>query len=298
MVNNKRKNDTKQAAAVVKADGQRTILPLKYDVIFAKFFADERNKDELVGLLKAILKLPDDEYELLDVSDPRLHPERVGDKYAVIDLKLRTKSGRIIHIEMQIQVTPELANRIVFYNAKLLSGQLLSGHDYREIKQTITILITDEDFLKGVGGYHHRFAYSDLDAGVELTDLTEIHTVELRKLPPKPDGTALYDWAELIAAETEEKMETIVERNPQMRETVVKLWKLSAEEEARELLELREKQLRDEATAMRWAREQGEQLGARQKAEEVARNAVSMGVDTDTIAKLTGLTREEIEALR
>jgi hypothetical protein len=98
-----------------------------------------------------------------------------------------------------------------------------------------------------------------LDVGVELTDLTEIHTVELRKLPPKPDGTALYDWAELIAAETEEKMETIVERNPQMRETVVKLWKLSAEEEARELLELREKQRRDEATAMRWAREQGEE---------------------------------------
>jgi hypothetical protein len=32
--------------------------------------------------------------------------------------------------------------------------------------------------------------------------------------------------------------------------------------------------------------------------EDVARNGISMGMDTDTIVKLTGLTFEEVEGLR
>jgi len=38
--------------------------------------------------------------------------------------------------------------------------------------------------------------------------------------------------------------------------------------------------------------------GSANKAIEVARNAINMGMDTDIIIKLTGLTREEIESLR
>jgi predicted transposase/invertase (TIGR01784 family) len=195
------------------------------------------------------------------VSDPRLQPEYIGKKYAIIDVKLRTKSGRVIHIEMQIQVSPEFMNRVVFYNAKLIAGQLGSGDRYKNLKQTITIVITGERFVKDDERYYHRFAYGDMDAGVELTDLSEIHTVELCKLPPKPDGTALYDWAKLIAAETEEEMDTIVKRNPRFKKTVVKLRELSADKEARELLLLREMSLHDEASALGWAREQGMELG-------------------------------------
>jgi predicted transposase/invertase (TIGR01784 family) len=246
--NGKRKNE--QATATANVDGQNTILALKYDVIFAIFFSNKRNEEDLVGLLKAILKLPDDEYELLDVSDPRLHPDYVGKKHAVIDVKLKTKSGRVIHIEMQLEVRPEFMNRVVFYNAKLVADQLESGDDYGEIQQTITIIITGERFVKDGERYHHRFVYHDKDAGVDLTDLTEIHTVELCKLPPKPDGTALYDWAKLIAAETEAEMDAIVKRNPKMKRTVAKLRVLSADEDARDLLERRKKGYRDFVSAV------------------------------------------------
>jgi len=43
--------------------------------------------------------------------------------------------------------------------------------------------------------YRHRFTFYDREADIELSDVIEIHTLELLKLPPTADGTELYDWA-------------------------------------------------------------------------------------------------------
>ena len=81
---------------------KRAFLPVKSDVVFRLFYADERNEEFLISLLKSMLNLPED------------------------------------------------------------------------------------------------------DAGVEFSDILEIHTLELGKLPKSTDGTELYDWAKFIDAETEE----------------------------------------------------------------------------------------------
>ncbi len=49
-----------------------------------------------------------------------------------------------------------------------------------------------------------------------LTDIVAIHTLELDKLPAATDGTQLYDWASFIAANSEEELAVIAERNPQI----------------------------------------------------------------------------------
>ena len=45
----------------------------------------------------------------------------------------------------------------------------------------------------------------DAEAGIEFTDVLEIHTLELEKLPEGEDGTRLYDWAKFIDAESDEE---------------------------------------------------------------------------------------------
>ena len=82
----------------------------------------------------------------------------------------------------------------------------------------------------------------------------------------------------------------VAQRNPQIRKAAVKLRELSADERARDMFERREKGQRDAADR--------EKAALKKQAIEIARNAISLGLDTDTIIKLTGLTREEIEALR
>ena len=167
----------------------RPFLPVKSDVIFRLFYGDERNQEFLIGLLKSMLRLPDDDYHEIEIADPHLLREFEGDKLAVIDVKLHTKSKKIIHIEIQLKVTPELKNRIVFYEAKLITEQIGSGDDYDAIKKVISIIITDEDLIPVSPRYHHRFTFYDQEAGVEFTDLIELHTLELRKLPSGADGT-------------------------------------------------------------------------------------------------------------
>jgi len=51
----------------------------------------------------------------------------------------------------------------------------------------------------------------------------------------------LYDWAKFIAAKNEEDLNMVAERNPQLKQAVVTLRKLSADEQARDMYERREK---------------------------------------------------------
>jgi predicted transposase/invertase (TIGR01784 family) len=269
----------------------RAFLPVKSDVIFRLFYADERNQEFLISLLKSILRLPEDDYNEIVIADPHLLREFEGDKLAIIDVKLYTKSRKVIHIEIQLQVTPdELQKRIILYEAKLITEQIGSGDDYDVIKKVISIVITDENLIPASPKYHHRFTFYDAEAGVEFSDILEIHTLELRKLPKGTDGTELYDWAKFIAAETEEELTMIAERNPQIGKAVVKLRELSADERARDLYERREKARRDMAAREKWA--------AKQRDFEIARNAWQMNMSIGDIVKLTGLTSDEVENLR
>ena len=109
-------------------------------------------------------------------------------------------------------------------------------------------------------------------------------------MPPGADGTELYDWAKFIAAETEEELTMITERNPQVEKAVVKLRELSADERARDLFERREKARRDMASQQKWA--------IKQREFEIARNALRKKMSIEDIIDITGLTREEVESQR
>ena len=93
----------------------------------------------------------------------------------------------------------------------------------------------------------------------------------------------------------------IVQGNPQIRKAAVKLVELSADERARDLIERREKGRRDAVAFANDARAEGIEVGvAKGRAEErtdVARNALRKGMSIDDVVDITGLTREEVEAL-
>ena len=265
-------------------------LPVKSDVIFRLFFADERNVDSLVDFLKSVLKLPEDDYEVIEISDPHLLREYEGDKLGIIDVKLKTRSGKIIHIEVQLLVPAEIKERLIYYSAKLITEQIGSGDDYSTIKRVISIIITDEELIQNSPKYHHCFTLYDREAGVEFSNLIEFNTLELSKLPRDTDGTILYDWASFIAAETEEELDVVAERNPQVGKAVVKLRELSADERARDLYERREKARRDESMRFRWE--------LKKQNVDTAKVLIASNIPVEVIMKATGLTHEEVEDLR
>jgi len=158
-------------------DNKISLLPVKSDFVFRLIFGDQRNVDILAAFLRSVLDIPNDEYDRLTIVDPYLKKESEDDKYAILDIKLHTVSGGIIHIEIQLRVLSDLAARTIYSQSKLVTEQMASGDKWSIIKRAITIIITDDIFVPEGDKYHHQFRYRTKD-GIEFTDLSEINTLE------------------------------------------------------------------------------------------------------------------------
>lgn len=278
-------------------DEVKIFMSAKSDIIFKLLFGNELNKDLLVKFLMAVLKLPLDEYTDIQISDPQSKRKYKGDKLAILDVKVKTSTNKIINIEIQVTVTPEMRERIVFYNAKMITEQLKSGDDYKTIKRTINIIITGERFIHEHEMYHDTFTIYSSKTKTEFTDVVEIHTLELPKLPQTSDGTDLWDWLKFINSDSEEELKVLAQKSPQMKDPVDKLLELNQDSHAREIFEAHEKQRRDNASKERKARLEGRLEGIQEAAFYVAKNLLKMNMPVEDVATATGLSVEEIEGL-
>ena len=254
-------------------------------------FGDKRNSEILIDFLKAVLDLDKSEYDSISIEDTYLKRETVDDKLGIVDVKLTTKSGKIVHIEMQILEQSDFPERVTYYNAKMLVTQLKSGSSEYKFQKTISIVISDFDIVEGSPNkYHHKFQLNDLDAGVTFTDIIEINTLELSKIPAESDNTSKHDWLQFLKAEREEDFDMVAARNPVVKKAVVELKRLSQSEEAQRLYESREKALRDENSRLRTAQNKA--------AREIASNLIGMGLSDEQVHEGTKLSISEIEKIR
>jgi len=219
-------------------ESKKSLLPVKSDFVFKLIFGDQRNVDILGAFLSSVLDIPKDEYERITIINPHLKKESKDDKYGILDVKLHTKNGSIVHIEIQLKVLTNLKPRIVYSLSKLITEQISSGEDWGIIKRTISIVITDEVFIVTGDKYHHQFRYRTKD-GIDFTDLVEINTLDLSKLPKNDDSTDLWYWMKFIKSDNEEEIDMLAEKSPQMKKAVGILKELSADERNRMLYESR-----------------------------------------------------------
>ena len=91
----------------------------------------------------------------------------------------------------------------------------------------------------------------------------------------------------------------------EIREAKDELIKMSNDDTQRELYEMRAKTLRDKISALNEAerkgikkgREEGRKEGEKNKAMEIAKSLINLGLDKEAISKSTGLDLGEIEKL-
>ena len=273
---------------MIVLDDKKTLLPVKSDFVFKLIFGDQRNVDILAEFLKSVLDIPDDEYERLTIVDPHVKKETADDKYGILDVKVHTKSGNIVHVEIQVEPIPEMKERTIYSQSKMVTEQVQSGQSWSVIKRVVTIVITDYILVSENEKYHNQFRYRTGN-GTEFSNLMEINTLELSKLPQDADSTELWYWMKFIKSDNGEVLEMLAERNPQMRKAVGVLKELSADERTRMLYEEREKARRDIVSRVGGAEREG--------IAKVARNLIKMNTPIDIIVQATGFTRKEIENL-
>ena len=94
-----------------------------------------------------------------------------------------------------------------------------------------------------------------------MTNLAEINTLELSKLPHETDTTELWNWMRFMETNNEEELKMLATKGPELKKAVGVLMELSADERTRMLAESREKARRDEASRLRRARREGREEG-------------------------------------
>ena len=119
------------------------ILSLTIDGIFKMYFENPQNLPQLRKFLKAYLKLSDDEMSTLQVLNPSMLRDDIGDKRFTVDLLIKLKSGHVLHIEMQTSSEKNFKARFQLCNARKAGQQVKVGEDYDQIRRTITLIVTN-----------------------------------------------------------------------------------------------------------------------------------------------------------
>jgi len=283
----------------------KPLLSVKSDFVFKSIFGDQRNIEILSAFLKSIIDIPDDEFEQLTVVDPYLKKDYENDKYGILDVKIHTKRMNVIQVEIQLKVHKELKQRVIYGHSKLFTEQITSGQGWSVINRVISIIITDEVFIPDNLDYINPFRYRTKN-GTEFSNLSEIITIDLRKLPTESDGTDLWNWVKFIKSNNEEELNMLAESKPQIKKAVAVLKELSADERTRMIAEAREFARRDAVSLMNRAIEEGKAEGFTiGKAEgiaegiySVAKNLLKINIPVEQIIAVTGLTKAELNSLK
>ena len=282
---------------------RRTLLNPKIDFVFKKIFGSEEHPEILISFLNAVLK-PKKPIVSVEIKNSDLEKEYIEDKFSRLDVKALTSNKEIINIEIQLKNEYNMIQRSLYYWSKLYEEQLSEGDRYDKLSRTVCINILDFKYLKN-DRFHNGYRLKEIETNEELTDLQEIHFIEIPKLKRFESTEEIVDllegWVEFLRDPESEVIRKLEMTNKEIREAKDELYRLSRNSKERELYYLREKSLRDEISALANAKEKGLKEGLKQGLFEgkleSARSFLDI-LDDDTIATKLNIDVDIIKKLR
>ena len=303
------KNERLQRLEPYELKDSRTVLRREkmsnhLDLVVKRIFGNENNPRILISFLNAVIK-PKDLIQSVQIMNNDIDKESIEDKFSRLDIKAKTNKNELINIEIQIKDEHNMIKRSLYYWSKMFEGQLTEGQKYDTLAKTICINILNFKCLKTKEA-HSIYRLKEINTNEELTDLQEIHFIELPKLPKNEEIKDVFDaWMEFIENPISNKLEKAEMTIQEIKEAKNELLRLSANDKERMKYEDRRAALLDKVSALENAEEKGIEIGKeigkkegeKNKAIEVAKNSLKAGLDIDTISSITGLDKNEIEKL-
>jgi len=258
------------------------------DFVFAEIFGTQQNIGNTQAFLKTLLDIPEEDYDQLTIENPFLKRWFRRGKTVIVDLKLTTKSGKIIHIELQVEKQTNFKNRILYYAARLLGDQLRFGDDYNKLHRVISIVICNHVLLKEEKSYINVYELRNRE-NRSFTNLLKLVILELPKLPEEEDS-ALWPWLKLFKCKEKEEYEMLAKKHPELKKAVYYTKRMSLFERWRDMQFHRNLWKVDERMRLEQARLDGIDEGKL----EVARKMRDLGDSPEKIHAATGLSFETI----
>lgn len=277
------------------------LLDPKMDFIFKNIFGSENNKEILISFLNATLK-SEDKIKSVFIKNGDIEKEHLTDKFSRLDIKAITDKNEHINIEIQMKNEYNMIQRTLYYWAKLYEGQLKEGDNYSKLSRTICINILNFNYLNN-DKFHSAFRLKDIETNDELTDIQEIHFIEVPKLKDNSDEKdMLVAWTEFLKDPESEKVRTLEMSIEEIRKARQELVKISSDDRQRELYNMRRKAMLDESDALYNAEQKGKLVGLKEGEQkgkiEMIKGLLLSNVDIEIIKTTSGLTIDEINNIK
>ena len=263
-------------------------LDPKADLTFKKVFGE--HPDLVISLLNALLPFDEPEEEIAEIEylTPELVPETPLKKNSIVDVRCKDKMGRQFLVEMQMLWSPAFMQRVLFNASKAYVRQLGGRESKYELLQPVYSLnLVNDIFLPDVPEAYHDYKIVQKGkkmAVLWLRYLTEID--EHTRQAPKE----LLENPEINKAVTQIEESAF---NDAQLWWYDDFWDAVRVENTLISDALREGRQK----GMEEGRQEGIQEGIRQNNIQNARGMKAEGIPTGTIAKITGLSPDEIEKL-
>ena len=279
-------------------------LPLTDDYIFKRVFAFEGNESVLKDLLEAILRK---DIKTVTIKNPEIIPYEKDDKRGLLDIKAETDDGTVLDIEMQMEDKKNAEERGTLYAGNMITSQLQVGDDYKKLKKSIVIFITNYNFLKR-NSYHSigkikfdktlKEEYVDMGYKTEDEEASkyiEFHYIELPKYKKKTQSefTKLDQWM-CVFTNRKGEMMLAEKENKEIKKAMNTLDYISSDPKERER---HNSVIMDEYNRL-ISEQNFFEAGKEEGIIETAKEMLKENIPIETIEKVTKLSREEIEKLK
>ncbi|EDT25743.1 TPA: Rpn family recombination-promoting nuclease/putative transposase [Clostridium perfringens] len=279
----------------------RTLLNPQIDFVFKKIFGTEKNKPILINFLNAVIK-PTTPIKDVEIKNNDIDKDFIEDKFSRLDVKATTSNKEHINIEIQVKNEYNMIQRTLYYWSKMYSEQIQNRDNYSKLERTVCINILNFKYLNN-DKYHNAYRLKEITSNEELTDLQEIHFIELPKFNEignkeyvenveKMD--ALEKWLEFLVEPESNTVRQLELSNEEIKLAKSELYRLSMDSKEREQYNMREKAIYDRISALENAEAKGKLEGKLESKLEVVKESLSQGLKISLISKITGLSEEEI----
>jgi predicted transposase/invertase (TIGR01784 family) len=273
----------------------------KTDFAFKKIFGSEQSHDILVSFLNGLLYAGESVIANLEILNPYQAPRIRGVKDTYLDVKAKLTSGETVIIEMQVLNIEGFEKRILYNAAKAYSIQLSQGDGYKLLNPVIALTITDFTMFSEFDAVISRFILKEKDHLIDYPSCDlELVFVELPKFQKTLEQIDSLTEKWIYFMQHTRELEAIPETMgnvPAIRQAFEVANQANLNREELEELEHQSFFIQDQLNAISLANKQGREEGALSMQKNIAMKLLTT-LDNAAIAQVTGLTIDEVEALR
>ncbi len=266
------------------------VASLQYGVIFKKAFCDP---EIFTAFASDFLNM---QLEIDHVETEKSFAPSVGRVAVTFDLYAEDPKNRVI-VDIQHERHADHYHRFLHYQCAALLEQAVRSYDYRPALNVFTLVVLTS------GDKHKKdIAITDFDPkdlqGCSLGEIPHKIIYICPKYVNDETPQPYREWLLAIDDSLDEQIEESQYTRPEIRKIFDYIEKdlVTPEERAQMFAEHETEELGQEQYEA--GQKKGRKEGERQKAEDTARNLLSMGALTpEQIARATGLTSERIQEL-